>query len=482
MRLPCEPQPVGEPAAATVFAARGMMREPSTARTEPPLDLPQTQYAEVGNDRVAWQTLGEGPQDLVIASGIWSHLDLLWEEPATAAAYRRLASYCRLIRYDRRGNGLSDPRPAGGSMIEHWIDDLLAVLDAAGARAPIILAIGDTGPLLLKFYARHPQRCSGLIFLNTSAGLAAAEGYPEGHPADVMATVAERIRKRWGREEVDPDVTAGAQTAASLRLLARLQRAMASPKAVQDNLETIGSIDSREVLPQVTVPTLVVTRSELTIFTAAQARYLARQIPGARYEELPGNPRMAWDDSERLQQLIEEFVTGERPPQAAQRMLATVLMTDIVDSTRQLAKLGDAAWRALLDQHDALVRGGIERRGGRLVDQAGDGTLAVFPSPSAAIDCAQALIETLDALNIRIRAGLHIGEIELRDEGRVGGMAVHIGARVLGRAEDGEVLVSRTVRDVLIGSHHVFAERGIHTLKGVPSKWPLYAVRAPKRA
>ena len=447
----------------------------------PALDLPETQYAEVGNDRIAWQTLGSGTRDLVIASGIWSHLDLLWEEPATAAAYRRLASYCRLIRYDRRGNGLSDPRPAEGSMVEHWIADLLAVLDAAKATAPILLAIGDTGPLLLKFYERHPERCGGLIFINTSARLAVAEDYPEGHEPAVMAEVATRIRRRWGREEIDADVTSGAQSPGALRLLARLQRAMASPKAVQDNVETIGSLDGRAVLPTIRVPTLVLTRSGTTMFTAAQGRYLARHIPGAQFEELPGNPRMAWDDSERLQQRIEEFMTGTRPPQAAQRMLATVLMTDIVDSTRQLAKLGDGAWRALLDQHDALVRSGIERRGGRLVDQAGDGTLAVFPSPSAAIDCAQALIDTLDGLGIRIRAGLHIGEIELRDEGRVGGMAVHIGARVLGRAEDGEVLVSRTVRDVLIGSHHVFAERGIHTLKGVPSKWPLYAVKPPKR-
>jgi len=382
-----------------------------------------------------------------------------------------------------RGCGLSDPRPAGGSMIDHWIADLDAVLDAAGSQSAILLGVGDTGALVLKYYAQRPSRCSGLMLINTSAGVAAAPDYPQGHAPDELHAIGERIRARWGREDADPSMSSGLPNTAQARFVARLQRAMASPKAMQENLESVARIDSRDVLASVSVPTLVTTRSGLTIFTAEQARYLADHIPGAQFAEHPGNPQVAWEDAERLQQLIEEFVTGQRHAHAPQRLLATVLLTDIVDSTRQLAKVGDAAWRAQLDRHDTIVREGITRHGGRLVDQAGDGTLATFGTPGDAIDCALALCEALAALKIEIRAGLHIGEIELREEGRIGGMAVHIGARVLGRAEKGEVLISRTVRDVLIGStFYDFKERGIHTLKGVPSKWPLYAVELAKRS
>lgn len=439
------------------------------------MNLPETRFVEVGNDRVAWQIFGEGTRDVVLVSGIWSHLDMLWEEPATAAAYRRLGRFCRLIRYDRRGAGLSDP-PSDGLTIEGWIADLLAVIDAAESRAPILLAIGDTGPRALKFYARYPQRCSGLILVNASAGLGAAPDYPEGHPPEFLQALGEQIRASWGREQVDPIVAPGQASPAQLRLFARMQRAMASPKAVQANLEISGTIDSRDVLPQVAVPTLVITHTELTIFTAAQARYVARHIRGARYEELPGNPRIAWDNAERLLQLIEEFVTGQVHAQPPRRVLATLLMTDIVDSTRQLAKLGDAAWRTLLDRHDGVIRDCVERHEGRLIDAAGDGTLVRFEAPGAAIDCAQALHAEMRELSLGIRAGIHIGEVELREEGRIGGMAVHIAARVLGRAAENETWVSRTVRDVLIGSEYRFKERGIHALKGVPSKWPLYAI------
>ena len=463
------------PIARASTAARHVMISPSPPSL-PRVNPPETRFAIVGDDRVAWQQLGNGPRDVVIASGLWSHLDLLWEEPATAAAFQRMASYCRLIRYDRRGSGLSDQRPVDGSMTDHWIEDLNAVIDAAGAQSPILLAIGDTGALVLKFYARFPERCGGLMLIYTSAGLAQAPDYPEGHSAEVRLAIGEGIRTVWGREDADPAANAGPSNPAQTRFLARLQRAMASPKAVLANLEATGQIDSRDVLPQVAVPTLIVTRSELTIFTAPQARYMARHIANARFEELPGNPRIAWEDAERLLQLIEEFVTGQFREAPPRRVLATLLMTDIVDSTRQLAKLGDAAWRARLDLHDRAVREQIERHGGRLVDTAGDGTLVQFDTPRAAIECAAAMHLAMAEVEIVIRAGIHFGEIELRDEGRIGGMAVHIAARVLGRSDGGETWVSRTVRDVLIGSEYRFKERGVHDLKGVPSKWPLYAV------
>jgi class 3 adenylate cyclase len=448
------------------------------------LNQPETRFVRVGADRVAYQLIGEGPRDLVFTSGLWSHLDLQLEEPAFARFNRRMAAFCRLIRFDRRGSGVSDRRPAdGGSIVRHWEEDLLAVLEAAGSKAPIITGTVDAGPLVLKFLERHPQRCSGLILGCTTASLLQAEGYPEGHPPKVAAQLLEMISENWGTEEFAALwIPSQAHNPAVLRWYAKFQRAMASPREVVENLNESQAIDARDVLPKVQVPALVFGRREARLFTAAQSRYIAAHIPGAQYVELPGSDGdMAWDADQVLGRL-EEFVTGERRSSQPQRMLATVLFTDIVDSTRLAAKIGDAAWRELLDRHDQTVHGGIKHHGGRLVDSAGDGALAVFDTPGNAIDCAHALHEELKELTpkIRIRAGLHIGELELREDGRVGGTAVHIGARVLGMAKAGDVLVSRTVRDVMIGSRYRFRERGIHELKGVPSKWPLYVVEGPK--
>lgn len=444
------------------------------------LNEPETRYAAIGADRVAYQITGDGPHDLLLTSGLWSHLDIIWEEPAIARLLRRLGACFRLIRFDRRGSGLSDPRPNdGGALVDHWIDDLATVLDAAAAARPIILATIDSGPLVLEFYDRHPTRCAGLIFANTTACLSEAPGYAQGHPPAMVAAIREQIVANWGREEGAIAFTpAEADNRSLMRWYAKFQRAMASPRTVAENLALAAAIDARHVLPHVAVPTLVIARRDLRMFPAAQSRYIADHIPGARYVELPGSDmHIFWENAEDVLGLIEEFATGRRGGGAPERVLATLLFTDIVDSTRLATKLGDAAWRELLDGHDGIVRRELERHGGRFVDAAGDGTLATFQTPGGAIDCALALHAALAELNLEIRAGLHIGEIELRDEGRIGGMAVHIGARVLGRADGGEVLVSRTVRDVLIGSRYEFKERGIHTLKGVPSKWPLYAVR-----
>lgn len=447
------------------------------------VDQPATRFAAIGADRIAYQVGGEGPRSLVLTSGLWSHLEMLWEEPGIARVLRRLGSFGRLIRFDRRGSGLSDPRPAdGGSLVDHWIADLLAVLDATGTHAPIIVSTIDSGPLVLKFVERHPERCSGLVFANTTACYAEKPGYPEGHPPAEGEAIRTRISDAWGREEgvAQTHMPAVAGDPARVRWYAKFQRAMASPRTMAENLALTARIDARDVLPTIRVPTLVIARHGLEVFPPQQSRYLARHIPGARYEEIEGRDlTIFWEHADTILALIEEFVTGERADAVAERALATLLFTDIVDSTRQLAKLGDAAWRELLDQHDRLVAATIAGHGGKLVDNAGDGTLATFGTPGRAIDCALALHAALKPLRLEIRTGLHIGEIELREHGRIGGMAVHIGARVLGRCEPGEVLVSRTVRDVMIGSRYEFDERGIHSLKGVPSKWPLYAVLLP---
>ncbi|MDE0853475.1 MAG: adenylate/guanylate cyclase domain-containing protein [Nevskia sp.] len=450
------------------------------------MNQPETKFTRVGNDRVAYQVFGHGPRDMVFSSGLWSHLDLQLEEPSYARINRRIASFCRLIRFDRRDSGVSDPRPDdGGSIDQHWAQDLLAVLEATGSQAPVLAGTVDAGPLILKFLEKHPQRCSGLILGATTASLLQAGDYPQGHSPKAAQRLLELVAEKWGSEEFAALwVPSQAQNPAVMRWFAKLQRAMASPRKVVENLRESQGIDARQVLPGVRVPALVLGRRDARLFTAAQSRYIAEHIPGARYAELPGGDGdFAWDGADEYLGLLEEFVTGQRRGSQPERMLATVLFTDMVDSTRLAAKIGDAAWRQLLDRHDQAVRGQVERYGGRLVDSAGDGALSIFASPGNAIDCAHALHAELKALKlkIKIRAGLHIGELELREDGRVGGTAVHIGARVLGLARGGDVLVSRTVRDVLIGSRYRFKERGIHELKGVPSKWPLYLVEAPKQ-
>jgi class 3 adenylate cyclase len=449
------------------------------------VDLPETQFAVLGADRVAYQITGSGPRDLVHTTGVWSHLDIFWEEPAAARSLRRLSSFSRLIRFDRRGCGLSDARPLdGGSMVDHWCEDLLAVLDASGSAASILLGTIDAGPLLLEFAQRHPARVSGLIFVFTSACFAQRDGYPEGHPAALGEKLVEMIAQGWGRTEFaaafDPSI---ADNPATLRWYTKLHRAMASPRAVVENLQISASLDARHILPTIQVPALSIGRRDQAIFPARQSRYIADHIPGGRYLEFPGaDADLLWEHAEEVHAAIEEFVTGKRPVTVADRQLATLLFTDIVDSTRQLAKFGDAVWRDKLDLHDRSLRETVEAHGGRIVDSAGDGTMACFAMPGPAIDCALALHPAMTAIGLEIRSGLHIGEVELREEGRLGGMAVHIGARVLGEAEAGEVLASRTLRDVVIGGRFEFTERGVHTLKGVPSKWPLYRVEPPVAA
>lgn len=450
------------------------------------MDLPETQFAALGDDRVAYQTLGPtaaaGGRDFVHTTGVWSHLDIFWEEPAAVRSMRRLASFSRLIRFDRRGCGLSDARPQdGGSMVDHWVEDLLAVLDACGSTEAVLMGTIDAGPLLLEFAHRHPSRVSGLIFVFTSACFAARPDYPQGHAPEVGEALVEMVAQGWGRTEFaaafDPSQ---ADNPATLRWYTKLHRAMASPRAVVENLQISASLDARHILPTIKVPALSFGRRDLAIFPAAQSRYIAEHIPGARYIELPGaDADLLWEGADEIHTAIEEFVTGRRPQSSTERTLATLLFTDIVDSTKQLAKLGDTVWRDKLDLHDRLVRDAIDAHGGRLVDSAGDGTLAMFAMPSAAIDCAQSLPPAMGHIGLDIRVAMHIGEVELREEGRIGGMAVHIGARVLGLAEAGEVLVSRTLRDVVIGGRFEFRDRGVHTLKGVPSKWPLYAVEPP---
>lgn len=445
---------------------------------------PETRFATVGDDRVAYQVLGAGPRDLVHTLGLWSQVDVVLDDPTTQQYLRRLASTHRVILFDSRGTGLSDPRPADGRTVaEHWAEDLLAVLDAVGTRAPAMLGVIDAGPLLLRFLERHPERCSRLVLFNTTARFAAAADYPIGFTPAQLERFYAFVHTSWGQEKwVEWFVPSVAANEPLRRWTARWCRVQASPGTAVANVREIAQMDGRSGLAALRIPVLVMSRSDYSMIPASHGRYVADHVPGARFVLLPGADGLPmFETTGPILDEIEEFLTGTRGSEP-ERVLATVLFTDIADSTRRVAELGDVAWRQLLERHDRILREQIGLHRGRLVDSAGDGALATFERPEQAIECALALHRALGALGLPIRAGLHTGSVDLREAGRVGGMAVHVGARVLAAAQPGEVLVSRTLRDVLLGSRYAFRERGEHELKGVPDRWALYAVDAGGRS
>lgn len=440
---------------------------------------PETRYAPLDGDRVAFHVFGDGDRDLLCTFGLWSNLNSPWTDPSGSRFLTNLSHFARVLRFDRRGSGLSDPRPGdGGSVVDHWIEDLMAVLDAAQSRQVTVLATIDSGPLVLRALQRHPQRIDGLILGITTASMRAAPGYP-GFSEVEIDNLQQFIRTHWGTETFSALFTPSrANDPEAMKAQARAQQAMASPRSVSENLEVVATIDARSVLPQVTVPTLVIGRSDCQMFPLAQSRYMAEQIPGAQWLELPGrDANIAGEGVAEALAAIESFLTGDRRRVRRAGQLASILFTDIVDATQLATTLGNRAWRERIDAHDQVVRQQAQRHSGVLVDSAGDGGFMRFAHPADALDCAKALHQTLAALDLRIRAGLHVGDVELRDDGRIGGLSVHIGARVAAFAGPGETWVSRTVRDVLLGAEYRFQERGVHSLKGVPSKWPLYRLR-----
>jgi len=443
------------------------------------MTTPETRYTTVGDDRVAYQVLGDGPIDLVTTPGQWGHLDLEWEDPSVARFLRRLASFSRLIRFDARGSGLSDARPnGGGDVARNWTEDLLAVMTAVGSKSVAILAWIDGGQLALQFAAAHADRVRALALFSTTARLTVALDYPQGNSPETTAKYLGFTRKYWGTEKwVVANSPSLAHDERARRWFAKLCRAVASPKAVVESHAHQQKLDARPILSSIRAPTLVMARSNCRGYPLAQTRYVAEHVSGARFVELAGTDIMPfWETPDLILDHIEEFVTGQRHGGEAERALLTVLFTDIVDSTALAAKMGDAQWHALLNRHDEITREQIARFGGRLIERTGDGTLATFDRPGRAIDCARALHEAMATLNIKLRVGLHTAEVELREDGRVGGISVHVGARVMAVAKAGSVLVSRTVRDILLGSRFGFDEQGTHELKGVPGQWTVYAV------
>jgi class 3 adenylate cyclase/pimeloyl-ACP methyl ester carboxylesterase len=429
-------------------------------------------YAKSRGLNVAYSLVGEGPMNLVIVPGFVSHLEASFEHPAIERAVRRLATFARVISFDKPGTGLSDPIN-GPQTLEHRMEDLTAVLDAAGAERAALFGISEGG----LFAATHSDRTEALIMYGSYARGSAAADYPWAPEWDQVEAAVELIEAEWGGGALlEVYAPSAAEDPEFARWWAHYQRAAASPAMAKAVIRLAAEIDVRDVLPAISVPTLVLHRSGDLLWPIEGARFIAESIGGARFVELPGIDHFPFvGEVDPLVDEIESFLTGTRRPPESDRKLLTVLFTDIVDSTDQLARLGDGRWRDLLERHDALVRGELQRYGGREVKTTGDGFLATFEGPARAIECAQAIVGAVRILGIEVRAGLHTGECELVGED-VAGMAVHIGARVGALAGAGEVCVSGTVKDLVVGSGIAFSQHGAHELKGVPGEWPVYRV------
>ena len=440
------------------------------------MEVPETRYARRGDLGIAYQVVGDGPLDIVVVPAFVSNIEITWEIPGVAGFLRRLAAFARLILFDRRGTGMSDGT-AGASPLEEQMDDVRAVMEAAGSSQPALLSAAEGCGLAAMFAASHPADARALILLSPLARLVRAPGYEWAPSREERAAMVERIVERWGTGSTDQPwaMSAGADPA-FWQLLGRLQRLSMNPAAAAAGLAAVAEMDVRELLPNIQCPALVVRRAADPDFDERHSLYVAEHIPGARYVELPpaDSTWLGLDDD--LADEAQQFLTGARPPVVSDRVLATVLFTDIVGSTTRAAELGDAAWRALLERHDRLVREEVDRQRGRFVKSLGDGALAVFDGPSRAISSAVAIRDRVRDLGIEVRAGLHTGECELLPDDDVGGLAVHIGARISSLAGPSEVLVSSTVRDLIVGSGQALTDRGEHDLKGVPGPWRIYAV------
>jgi len=441
------------------------------------LDRPKTKYARSGDLHIAYQVVGDGPIDLVWVPGWFSHVEQSWEWHEIASFFERLASFSRLILFDKRGTGLSDPVPVDQpATIEQRMDDVRAVMDAAGSERAALLGLSEGGPMSMVFAATHPERTQALILTGTFARATWAPDYEIGLPRDLVEPTMDEIVENWGEGLILEYAAPSMDTPENRRQIGRYERSAASPGMVRALMRMNLDIDVRPILESIKVPTLVLHRLHDRMTMIEMGRYIADRIPGAKMVELPGGDHLPWaGDVDRFVGEVQEFLTGSRDEVMPDRVLATVMFNDIVSSTERAAEMGDRAWKQLLNRFYETAGRQIERFGGRLVGTTGDGVLATFDGPARGVRSATAIREAVRPLGIEIRAGLHTGECELRGAD-VGGIAVHIGARVSAKAGAGEVLVSRTVRDLVVGSGLEFAGRGEHELKGVPGTWQLFSV------
>jgi len=437
---------------------------------------PPTRYAKAGDVSIAYQVVGDGPIDVVIVPGYISHVELIWEIPTAVHIIERLASFARLITFDKRGSGLSDP-VVGAPILEERMDDVRAVMAAAGSEQAVILGMSEGVPMALLFAATYPQLTSALVLYGGMARSTWAPDYPWASPADALIESSEEMAPHlYEGAAVEIMAPSFADLPLARQLFAKLQRYSATPSMLSQLFRMFLEIDVRPVLPTIGVPTLVLHRRGDRAVNYQASKWMAEQIPGATYVELAGiDHAMFAGDTDALVDEVEEFLTGARRTTEVDRVLATVMFTDIVDSTKRASAMGDRAWRALLDAQNDVLRRELARARGREIKTLGDGMLATFDGPARAIRCARAMTEAVRPLDVEIRVGLHTGEVELVGDD-VAGIAVHIAARVGGRAEAGEVLVSGTVKDLVAGSGIAFVDRGEHVLKGIPDAWRIYEV------
>jgi class 3 adenylate cyclase len=434
----------------------------------------QTRYAKAGEISIAYRVVGDGPMDLVLVPGYVTHLDMMFEQPAFSGFVERLASFARVMVFDKRGTGLSDPLDEVATL-EDRMDDVRAVMDAVGSERAALLGISEGAPMSILFAATFPERTTALVLYGGMARSTWAEDYPFAAPADALWEATEQfINPEWGTGSMVEIFAPSLDTPEAREWGGRFQRYGASPRMAAQIHAMFLQIDVRAALPTITAPTLVVHRRGDRVVNRRAGEWMAQQIEGAKYVELQGIDHLPWaGDVESILGEVEEFLTGVRRGPEPDRVLLTVLFVDIVESTRLASELGDSRWREVLDSFYSLSRKELERHKGTEIKTTGDGFLASFDGPARSIRCARAIVDAVKSLGYEVRAGVHTGEVERRGTD-LGGIAVHIGSRVATLANASEVLVSSTVKDLVVGSGIEFADRGIQPLKGVPGEWRLF--------
>jgi pimeloyl-ACP methyl ester carboxylesterase len=441
------------------------------------VNAPETRYAKAPDGTsIAYQVVGDGPVDLVHASGIWSNVDLMWDQPLWANFLERLTRFSRLILFDMRGVGLSDRGPKR-PVIELMRDDVAAVMDAAGSERAVVFCVARAAAMALLFAATHPERMEGLVLYAPVAKTVSTPDLPFGKSPEEQQAFLERFVREVGTgQNLALQAPTVATDARFVEWWARFERSVASPSAYEELGRIFTDVDVRDVLPAIHVPTLVLHREEDAIVFTRQARYVADRIEGATFVELPGHDHVPFvGDADALVDEVERFVTGAKPVRDVDSVLATLVFTDIVDSTKRQVELGDRGWKELVERHHATVRDRLTRYRGQEQDTAGDGFHVRFDGPPRPIRCAEDIVESVRPLDIEVRAGIHTGECEVVD-GKCSGLSVSIGARVMAKAGPSEILVSQTVKDLTAGSGMTFEDAGEHELKGVPDRWRLYQV------
>jgi class 3 adenylate cyclase/pimeloyl-ACP methyl ester carboxylesterase len=439
---------------------------------------PEIRYVKSEDGYVAYQVFGHGAFDIMFIGNWASNIEVMWEHPSMARYMNHLGHFARVICFDKRGAGLSDPVPLGAlPTLEHWMDDARIVLDAVGSEETALIGDAEGGPMAMMFAATYPQHTRALVLVNTFAKMLRAADYPIGMPEEAGERLLQIWERAWGTGIVlELSAPSVADDPEMQRWAGRYMRLSAPPAACTRMYRWVLQVDVRSVLQSIQAPTLILHRVDNRHYRVAMGRYLAEHIPGAKYVELPGADWYPpFVNSQPVLDEIEEFLTGARPVPAQDRILATVLFTDIVGSTDLAARLGDQRWLDLKAAHDGLVRTHLDRYRGKEVTTTGDGFLATFDGPARAVRCASEIASSAQSLGIKIRAGLHSGEVEIQD-GQIAGIAVHIAARVMALADAGQVLVSGTLKDLVVGSTIRFFDRGSHSLRGIPGEWRLFQV------